>query len=410
MSWRNELLPASFRGATFHVERHDSEVGGRRVHLHQYPGRDEPYAEDLGIDASRYTIDAYVIGDAYMAARDALIAACNKEGPGRLVHPYLGELTVLCPKVRLREERTEGRMARLSLEFVQAGENRFPQGDADRVAATTASAVAADTAVDRAFSVLWNVARQPNFVSDAAASNLAGIARQLADALADLALVGAAVPGESLAAIEPLRAPSATLVADPAAVSGGLRGVLEPLLTADRASRSVVGLALDLATAGGGSWEPVVGSTPARLAQAGNQTALRSLLRRAAVTAAARAAAGADWETYDDALGARDRLAAALDDERDLAADRGERDAFTALGSLRAATVRAIEAKAPGLPRLVFETPRVTEASLVTAYRLYGDVDQAETIARRNGAIHLGFLPAGEPLEVLARTGDQRAR
>ncbi len=403
MSWKDNLLPGSFRGAAFHVDRHDSDVGGRRLQVHEYPGRDVPYAEDLGGAAHRFTIEVYVVGDDYMAARDALIAAGNKPGSGRLVHPYLGERTVACSRVGLREDRTEGRMARLVLELVEAGENRYPAGDSDRVAATESAAASADDAVDRAFASVWDILGRPNYVSDAAGNDLASAAVQLAASIGRLALHGIEVPPESVAALEPLRAPSAQLVADPAGVSGGLRAVLDPLQDIDGGGVHVFPAALDLATGAGSDWPAVSGATPARLAQASNQAALRSLLRRAAITAAARAAAGADWQTYDDAIAARDGLAAALDDERELAADDGEREAFQELGKLRAATVRAIEARAPGLPRLVAETPRVTEPALLTSYRLYGGIDQAETIATRNRIRHPGFLAAGEPLEVLTR-------
>ena len=48
MPWRDRLLDASFRGAAFRVESHSAEAAGRRAAVHQYPGRDTPYAEDLG--------------------------------------------------------------------------------------------------------------------------------------------------------------------------------------------------------------------------------------------------------------------------------------------------------------------------------------------------------------------------
>ena len=35
MSWRDHLLPASFRGVRFVVAAHDSDPSGRRVHVHE---------------------------------------------------------------------------------------------------------------------------------------------------------------------------------------------------------------------------------------------------------------------------------------------------------------------------------------------------------------------------------------
>lgn len=58
MSWKNKLRPASFRGASFGVESHQTEQG-RRTQVHEYPGRDDPYVEDLGLqDVRRAVVQA----------------------------------------------------------------------------------------------------------------------------------------------------------------------------------------------------------------------------------------------------------------------------------------------------------------------------------------------------------------
>ena len=61
MSWRDRLLPASFRGARFFVAT-DTRQGGRRLAVHEYPLRDIPYAEDLGRKARTYAIEAVLVG------------------------------------------------------------------------------------------------------------------------------------------------------------------------------------------------------------------------------------------------------------------------------------------------------------------------------------------------------------
>ena len=93
-TWEN-LRPASFRGVAFEVESH-SESGGRRVELHEYPLRDTPYAEDLGKKAGKWQIEAFLVNgkSGYAERRDKLREALNASGPGTLIHPYLGELSV----------------------------------------------------------------------------------------------------------------------------------------------------------------------------------------------------------------------------------------------------------------------------------------------------------------------------
>ena len=126
MAWRDNLVPASFRGVGFQVDETEAPIAGRRVAVHEYPGRDEPFVEDLGRVTKRWTIEAFVVGDDYATVRDRLIDACDMPGAGELVHPYLGSLQVACTACSLTERTREGRMARFSLSFVEAGANQYP--------------------------------------------------------------------------------------------------------------------------------------------------------------------------------------------------------------------------------------------------------------------------------------------
>ena len=118
-------MPASAASA-FRWHETEAPIAGRRVAVHEYPGRDEPFVEDLGRRTKRWTVEAFVVGDDYAAIRDRLIDACDMPGAGELVHPYLGSLQVACTACSLTERTREGRMARLSLEFVEAGANQYP--------------------------------------------------------------------------------------------------------------------------------------------------------------------------------------------------------------------------------------------------------------------------------------------
>ena len=155
MSWRDRLLPASFRGARFHVQQHSAMPAGRRLAVHEYPGEEEPYTEDLGHKASTYQIEGYVVSDDYYVARDAIVRACDGVGPGTLVHPYLGSLRVACEQIVVGERTDEGRMARLSMRFVQGGRNTYPAARTDTGAAVGAGAESARSASRAALGQRW---------------------------------------------------------------------------------------------------------------------------------------------------------------------------------------------------------------------------------------------------------------
>ncbi|MEH6478294.1 MAG: DNA circularization N-terminal domain-containing protein, partial [Sneathiella sp.] len=165
MSWRDNLQPASYKTVAFEVTSHDLDTG-RRGPVHEYPGRDKPMAEDLGRKAREFTIEGFVIGDDWHKKRDALIAKCEEEGPGKLVHPFFGSMQVENRGCRVSESSKEGRVARFSLTFVEAGENTFPTSSVNTAAAVESSSKSLKDAAASSLEDIYSVAKRPAFVAD----------------------------------------------------------------------------------------------------------------------------------------------------------------------------------------------------------------------------------------------------
>ena len=165
--WRARLQPASFAGCGFHVEV-GVQSGGRRIAEHEYPKVDTPFGEDMGRKARRWQITAYVIGPDYLDGRDALIAACEAEGPSALIHPSLGEKIVHCDSYAVAESREQGGKAQLDLVFVEAGQNPDASATADTQAQATSAADTSNGAA--AATVDGGLAGQGGIGSDAVAS------------------------------------------------------------------------------------------------------------------------------------------------------------------------------------------------------------------------------------------------
>src|SRR5271163_2784072 len=105
LGWATKLRPASFRGVRFYVDTANAE-GGRRWADHEYPARNTPFAEDLGRAQRVWRFTGYVIGDTWPLQRDALIRACEQDGPGELVHPTIGgTVQAACRVYTATEER-----------------------------------------------------------------------------------------------------------------------------------------------------------------------------------------------------------------------------------------------------------------------------------------------------------------
>src|SRR5262249_1447034 len=85
-----------------------------------------PFSEDLGRSQRKYAIRGYTLGDDYMGTRDRLLAALEAGGPGKLVHPYLGELNLCVDTYRTREGDDEGGICRFDLAFSESSEAAAP--------------------------------------------------------------------------------------------------------------------------------------------------------------------------------------------------------------------------------------------------------------------------------------------
>ncbi len=141
--WSEHLHAASFRGVPFAVKAGQGEFG-RRQAVHEYPYRDTAWVEDIGRSTRKLTLRGFIIQSSllYTAAdvmkqRDSLVAACEMNGPGTLVHPTLGELTVSIPEGGLRiNEGMAGRVFEFSLTVIESGIKVFAITDAKKAVST----------------------------------------------------------------------------------------------------------------------------------------------------------------------------------------------------------------------------------------------------------------------------------
>ncbi|MCA1419494.1 DNA circularization N-terminal domain-containing protein [Bradyrhizobium sp. BRP23] len=125
--WRERFQQASFRGAIFYVES-GARSSGRRVVVHTYPKRNDPYSEDMGRTPISYHVSGFLIGPNYLDARDILIAALEADGPGTLQMPldYMGQnLEVMAGTYTITEVRERGGYCAIEMEFTEFGKPGF---------------------------------------------------------------------------------------------------------------------------------------------------------------------------------------------------------------------------------------------------------------------------------------------
>ncbi len=396
MTWREDLrrvnfagrqlIGASFRGVAFFVEGSDRS-GGRRGVVHEFPLRNDPFVEDLSRRARTFRVDGYVVGDDYMAQRDALLAALEDEdGPGELVHPYHGVRVALCMNVSVRETRVDGGMATFSIEFAETPTQApAPTEVVDAAEQVALSADAAVVSLEAEFAEQYDPDGLPAFAHESTEDAFTRAVDGLGSALAAVVTATQEL-AELTGRVALLTAQASSLVREPASVLAEFRAAITALV--DTAEESPGGVMNALIAAYGVDLGTlVVAITSTRARELVNQTALIGGLRSILAIEAARLAPLASYASIDEAIAARDEVAAMLEEQAAAAGDT----AYPAIVNLRSEVLRGV----PGgtaFARVVTVTRKVPIPSLLLAYQLYGSVDLELDIVARNSIPHPGFV------------------
>lgn len=436
-AWRSSLRTASFRGVQFKVSSADREAGRRTV-THEFLGRDEPYVEDLGRKARTFSVEGYVLGPDYMPARDALLAACEEQGPGRLVLPWSDEVTVQLTACRVKESQAEGGMATFSLQFTEAGSAATPTG-APRMDALVDQQ--ADDAMDAADEELdnsldWRGA--PSWIAENVVGNVQGIAGSIAEGVAGFV----APAGELFDYAQGVASDAMGLASGVASTLRPLYGLVTSVMQGNilqLATRfagtvglgSLVALGTSLASFRlSGLFSPLTSlfgflsprrrsSTPAtayvpatpqqvisptsyRALAMANEQALARYHHAGMVTALCKTAATVIPPSQADATALR----VAVNDSVDAVLDNTRSDAvYARFTDLRRTTVAAITANAGNAPQVTILQVPAPRPSLVLAHLAAPGQDPTRIEAdmvTRNRIRHPGF-PDCYPLEVITR-------
>ncbi|WP_410751402.1 DNA circularization protein [Citrobacter sp. U14242] len=433
MTWKDRLVEASFRGVSFKTEDEGATVG-RRVETHEYPNRDKPYTEDLGKVTFKPNITAYVIGDDCFEQRDRLIEALNKPGPGTLVHPTFGELNVCVDgEIRVSTTRSEGRMVRFDLQFVEAGELTYPTSGAATANTLVSSCSALDDCISDNFDQ-FGMDGMPDFVQNGVIEDATSMLGYVSD---KMAMVDSGIS----AAARLMQGDISVLLPPP---SSG-KGFVDQLQAMWRSGNRLSGNASDLFTmiknfsgismgsdlAPRGVWKTDSKTTQSQKQQ---NNYVASAVRTTAISEAAYAvttlpapvvttseqsqqstgwpsvthpelnnapdeATVVDVPTWDDLVDIRDTLNTAIDKELSRTTDDR---LFLALRRVKSDLNNDIKHRLIQTQKTVIRTPDEVTPALVLAATWFDNASRESDIVRRNAVAHPGFVPVA-PLRVPVR-------
>lgn len=392
-SFFNNLREASFRGARFEVDEVEAS-GGRRVVLHEYPLRDTPYSEDLGRRAREFSVRGYIIQGRtydYASARADVLKALEAYGPGELVHPWHGEVSVVVDDYRLRESMERGGLLELDIRFREAGQLANPTASADTAKGVASAASSARQALKNSFLSAFAPALDEIDKAVTALNDAASLAMEYLGLPQSLMAEGLAW--------------AQSLIATPAALFDALVGIFGGLLDNENGTESgekalaapVPDASFSIASGEGTApLESILGGSASITTEAGR--VIRHTVAQVVVIEAAASTAHAEYATADDALADRDAVVEGLDTIEPAADDA----VFLGLAELRRAVVTDLTTRGAELPRVRSVTLPGTVPALVAAYRIHADAGRADEIVSRNRIRHPGRVPGGTPLEVLS--------
>ncbi|CAG8864079.1 DNA circularization protein [Pseudomonas fluorescens] len=410
--WRDRRQGASFRGVPFWLDT-DSVNVGRRTQLHEFPQRDQPFVEDLGRRTRQYKFSGFVVGDDCLSQRDRLLKALDTPGPGELVHPWFGRMTVTAGDCEVSHARNALGQVSFSLVFndgmlafpVQSPNTRrllaaqspsllgsikerfnsalAPVDLARQRASAVRSAVSGalgfalktlqpasslGTDVNGLVSSLMN---GPGAFADSLLSGVAGLERSFSGYGSGGSFNGSSAKAAAVSSLQ-TSAP-VTDNAEVATIQVAVIGLIQDAALLD--------LLLDMAevpvAVGRGVSDPA--DLDVQLAQQG-------------ATVAAGGEVAATVPVADDVLAVRDAISDALWS----VAGESQPDHFGTLSEARLALDRHLTEVARSGVGLRTYSPAETVSALVLAHALYGDALRSGEIVSRNRVRHPGFVPATE--------------
>lgn len=428
-NWRDRLNEAQFRGVPFYYEKVDGEIGRRTV-LKEYPGRDKPHVEDLGLATRKFTIDMFFLGDNYDADRDAMREALETAGPGELIHPYWGTMEVTpFGSARFTESTKQGGLAKIAVTFVEAGDELDLVEKPATAQVTIATAEKLTDAVKSQFETVFSVADAIEQVVDDAVSMVEDVASSINTVRGKIA-AALLVVDSAKAAITAVSSGAAALVLTPTllanAVEGMVTAVVEGVTSIGDAFDTVaeffdgedslpsegnviaakarvdalLGCIIGMGAVTDALAPAAEGSAQQQEIKRTNQEAFVRLTKTLSVCSVSTAAVSLTYESYEQAQEVRESISDLIDDL--LLDDELGDELYGPLVDLRASLADHFAETAATLPELSEIIPQESVPALVLAYQIYGDHMRETDILARNPHIRdQTAVPAGQVIKVL---------
>lgn len=404
-TWRDELLPASFRGISFLIDQAAVPMG-LKGQLHEFPQRDDPFFEQLGKQSQVHALTVWIIGDDCFERRDKFLEAIQTPGPGELVHPWLGRMQVKAGACEMNHSRRDGGMVAFDVTFYPDKPRQFPVARVNtRQQVVKSSESLLDSALARYKAAMAKV--------DQARLGVIGLRNSLSSVYAVIQRQFAPLVG----LFNGISGFVQSLMNSPGALGALFSSYFSDFKGLDFSSsgssyRSFIGTAtqhseavsgINTVAQAGGADNVAAAQATADLVQDALLVQVGLIISEMPVASqptsgdatpsvdqqAVQPVVRPEVPVADDVLELRDSLSEAIYE----ASLKAEYFHYQALNTLRQDLVKHLTAVAQSGVRLVDITPAETLPALVLAYRRFGDATRVGEVVQRNRIRHPGFVP-----------------
>lgn len=390
MSVAEELLPGSYKGVAFLIER-SSVAGGRKDVKHSFPNSNKQTIEDLGLMPRIYTVEAILTttsnGNFYMQRRDRLLSVLEEGGKGVLVHPFYGQIeNVVARTFSVVENTTELGDSKLNIVFEISDDAGTPT-----TADNTLSLIESNTTV--AINALSAYTAETFTVSTNAPTNYATAVNKLNDVVADFSvnITFLSVASDAIDTFSnelgDLEADITSIVSDPQAIADSITSLyntVNGLYTTVDATFEVLRGFFDF----GDTDIPINQTTTILTERQTNNDALNGIMQGQALCFAYLNAAQIDYQTVTEVDAAADILETQY---QRVISSAISNDAKEPITDLRVQVQAFFDEQKLNVQQIIsVNVPEIP--ARVLAYQYYGSSDLGADLAELNEDFNATFL------------------
>lgn len=410
MSWRERLQPALFGGIRFYVNSVET-VFGRRGTLHEYAFGSVPFAEDVGKKAKEFSFNAYLFDNPadgqsdYLVVLQRLIERIESGEKGELVHPSLGKIIVRPLDCVCVHDGKTGGFETLTLKFVEAGENRFPNATNNTTTKLNNANIRLGRDVITQHKQVVILSEAPDYQSKSAQN----IMNKYLDSIESAVRQGVRVREnveKSLFSIDQFRNVLPDEIVDAVKISTRIVDLFDLVGTVwsdDNAETKYNNFndiySNDLST----TYIPSQLQTPDRLQEKRNNDFIKSEFRVLALNQMALASDKQTFKSSNKVFERRNDMLKLYGNEIEVAGINKYDNTRNSLINHRSVMIEGMNKKGADLPSEKIITLNDSVSSFALGYELYADSFRGEEIASENKVRHPLFLPPQQPLLVLTR-------